>query len=306
MSYKELTFDDYITSLLDIHNKITYTTIRDNITNNIIVYGPVGVGKYTLCLSGMQHISPTNLKYSKKLWVSYEKTQYVVNMSDVHYEIDVSQLCYTSTMLWHEIFQQILDSMTFPTANTPKIILCKEFQEITRELLDVLYIYMQEPRIRFVILTTSVGFIPSNIISACSKIIAVPRPSKAKYASMLTHMDKPRSTISTINIRYPSSPPNHIHICNTVILHILDITQFNYLVFRNIIYELLTYNLDIPASIWYILRSLLTSRSIPSDCVNDVVLKTITILAKYNNNYHNIYHLEYFCCYLVSVIHSSK
>ena len=305
MSYKELTFDDYINSLLDIHNKATYTTLQDNIINNIIVYGPVGVGKYTLCLSAIQHISPTNLKYSKKIWVSYEKTQYAINMSDVHYEIDISQLCYGSTMLWHEIFQQILDSITFPIAHTPRIILCKEFQDITSELLEVMYIYMQDSRIRFMILTTSIGFIPSNIISACTNIIAVSKPSKTKYTALLKHMNKSKPAVNTINIRYPSSKPNHIHICNTIISHILDITQFDYLTFRNIIYEMLTYNLDIHHSIWYILRTLLENNAIPIDSVNDVMVTTITMLAKYNNNYHNIYHLEYFCCYLVSIIHAT-
>lgn len=306
MSYKELTFDDYISNLLDIHNTNIFNTLKTNILNNVILYGPVGVGKYTLCLSALQHLSPTGLKYYKKMYVPFEKTQYVLTMSDIHYEIDISRLCYTSTMLWHDIFQQILDSLSVSPPGIPKIIVCREFQEISRELLDVLYIYMQDQRVRFVFLTTSVGFIPYNITSICAPIIGVPKPSKAKYTALLKHIHKPRTMIPLINIRFPTSPPGHIHICNTVISHIMDISRFDYLVFRNVIYELLIYNLDIHDSVWYILKTLLLRNVISSDKVNEVMMETISMLSKYNNNYHNIYHLEYFCCYLVSIIHTVK
>jgi hypothetical protein len=305
MSYKELTFDDYISNLLEIHNVTISNTLKNNILNNVILYGPVGVGKYTLCLSALQHLSPTGLKYYKKMYVPFEKSQYVLTMSDIHYEIDISRLCYTSTMLWHEIFQQILDSLSVSTPNVPKIIVCREFQEISRELLDVLYIYMQDSRVRFVFITTDVGFIPANITSLCAPIIGVPKPSKAKYTSLLRHTNKPRTTLPTVNLRFPSSTPGHIHICNTVISHIMDISKFDYLVFRTVIYELLVYNLSIHDSIWYILKTLLHKKAIPIDQVNEVIMETVSVLAKYNNNYHNIYHLEYFCCYLISVIHST-
>jgi hypothetical protein len=301
MTYKEDNFEDYLHANIDIHDSKIRQSITDNLDKHQIIYGPSGVGKYTLCLSALQNISPSKLKYFKKLHVCLDKHNIIINMSDIHYELDMSILTYNSRGLWNDIIQQILDSIHTPT---PKTIICKEFHETPYDLLDIFYVYMQEPKIRFIMITTAIGFIPTQITNLCSSIIEVPRPTKCKYTSILKK--KPNSSNNIINLKYPDNSPFYIPICSAIITYMVDISNFDYLVFRNLLYELLVYNLDIHACIWFILKTIMINNFIPTEDINEIILETIEILSKYNNNYHNIYHIECYCCYLVSKIHHVK
>jgi hypothetical protein len=300
MTYKECTFEDRLTDNIELHDKSIRNLIMENISNHLILYGPCGVGKYTLALSALQHNSPSRLKYYKKLHVLVEKTNIIVNMSDIHYEIDCNLILYNPRVIWNGIFQQILESITTPGIKT---IICKEFQLIPYDLLECFYIYMQEPKIRFIILTSAIGFIPDQITGSCS-LVPVPRPSKKKYMSILK--DRTRITHPIINIQYPDTTPNHIPVCLNIIKYMLDIEHFEYIVFRNTLYDILVYNIDLHDCIWYILHTFIHNKHIDEDKIPGVITETINMLAKYNNNYHNIYHIEYYCCYLVSIIHGLR
>ena len=72
----------------------------------------------------------------------YNKTLYYFKISDIHYEIDMSLLGCNSKLLWHEIYNQIIDSILSKN-NKSGIILCKYFHEIHSELLEIFYSYMQ-------------------------------------------------------------------------------------------------------------------------------------------------------------------
>ena len=161
-----------------------------------------------------------------------------------------------------------------------------------------------DPKLRFVMITNAVGFIPLQITSLCSTIVEIPRPPKCKYTTLLKCVPPTGGYIC--NIKYPESNSPHIHICNTVIDYMVDIAHFDYLVFRNLLYELLVYNMDIHECIWYILKTLLANNIIAPQHTGEIITETIDILSKYNNNYHNIYHIECYCCYLVSTIHQLK
>lgn len=299
MKYKENVFDDYISNV-SIHSKKTIEYLQKNINNNLIVYGPPGTGKYTLVLNALSKISESKLKYSKKIYVNYEKIQIVLNLSDVHYELDMSTLVYNSKILWHDIYQQILDSMC-SNSNTHKIILCKYFHEINHELLDNFYNYMQDKNMTFILITEELSFIPDNISNICTTV-NVKTPTNKAYNSILQiKRNIPYAPI--INIKNPNMPPEYIKICNELIKYMLDIPNFNYLVFRTHIYNLLIYNLNIPNSLWYILKYFIQHNHIPTNNISTILKSTIECLHKYNNNYHNIFHLEYYLCYLITQIH---
>jgi hypothetical protein len=298
MKYKENIFDDYI-STVSIHPNKTVEYLQKNMNQNLIVYGPPGIGKYTLVINALSKISDSKLKYSKKIYVNTDKIQIVLNLSDVHYELDMSTLIYNSKILWHEIYQQIIDSICSNT-NTHKIILCKYFHEINNELLDNFYNYMQDKNISFILLTEELSFIPDNICNVC-KIINVKTPTNKAYNSILQiKRNIPYSPI--INIKNPNLQPEHVKVCNEIIQYMLDIPHFNYLIFRTKIYELLVYNLNIPNSLWYILKYLITYNHISPNDISHILKNTIECLHKYNNNYHNIFHLEYYLCFLITQI----
>ena len=111
----DLNFDDYIKNNKDfnIHPKLSEiykgfpSTISD--LKNIILYGPSGVGKYTQMLSLIRRYSPSELKYEKKITITFNKSVYYYKISDVHFEIDMALLGCQSKLLWNDIFTLIID-----------------------------------------------------------------------------------------------------------------------------------------------------------------------------------------------------
>ena len=113
MKYFETHFEDYINVKETLHPKLEkiYNKFPKKLFNlkNIIFYGPKGVGKYTQMLKSIKRYSPTELKYEKKISITYNKLPYFFKISDIHYEVDMSLLGCNSKLLWHEIYLQIID-----------------------------------------------------------------------------------------------------------------------------------------------------------------------------------------------------
>jgi hypothetical protein len=110
----------------------------------------------------------------------------------------MSQLGCNSKLLWHEIFFQIVDIISVKQEKIG-IILCKNFHLIHTELLDIFYSYMQQYnhsqsniKIKFLIMTEHVSFIPTTIINAC-QILRISRPTKDKYREIVKYMKNDQS-----------------------------------------------------------------------------------------------------------------
>ena len=108
MKFYETHYDDYLAreSESPLHPKLAtlYKSFPDNIRdfNNIIFYGPKGVGKYTQMLKSIEKYSPSNLKYDKKIIYAYNsKSTYILKISDIHFEVDMSLLGCNSKALWN-------------------------------------------------------------------------------------------------------------------------------------------------------------------------------------------------------------
>ena len=149
MKYHETRFEDYINTnkKVNLHPKQQnlYKLFPEDMSdlNHMIFYGPPGVGKYTQVLLGIKKYSSTNLKYLRKINITYQKKRdYCFKTSDIHFEIDMSLLGCNAKILWNEIYNHIIDILaTKPKAHG--IIICKNFHTIHNELLDVFYSYMQ-------------------------------------------------------------------------------------------------------------------------------------------------------------------
>lgn len=300
---------------------------------NTIFYGPPGVGKYSLILKYIRKYSDSRLKYNRKLSLTFDTKTYQFQMSDVHYEIDMAIFTYNSKLLWHEIYQQLQEAIT--TTGKPGIILCKNFHEINNELLENFYNYMQHPLITFLFMTEHVSFIPDNILQS-SHMVYVPRPSKEAYTRVChlvaaaaaavpdaTNDDddptrvcpeaKVRMTRETevdissiINIKCPSMTATHLPACHQLIKYMEDHGNFDYFTFRNHIYTMLVYNMDVYGSVWYVMRHFIQTQQYPVSVISEILEQLVKFLHLYNNNHHNIYHIEYFLCYLENVFLQQK
>lgn len=318
MKFFETHFEDYTNAITktNLHPKLEkiYNKFPKSLNKlgNLIFYGPSGVGKYSQMLYSIKKYSQTELKYEKKLSVTYDKKQYYFKISDIHYEIDMSLLGCNSKLLWHDIYLQIIDILSAKTDKTG-IIVCKDFQNIHSELLENFYSYMQDNNatcinIKFILLTEEVSFIPDAILNCC-ELIHVSRPTKVLYTKCVNQKLPSNLKVENIvNIKYlhvnihELTQPYKI-ICDKILKEMIEIDDLKFLKFRDVLYDIFIYNLDITDCIWYILTNLIQTKKIKQVDMSNILLRTYGFLKYYNNNYRPIYHLESYLCYLIRIIH---
>jgi hypothetical protein len=90
--------------------------------------------------------------------------------------------------------------------------------------------------------------------------------------------------------------------CNKIINQIIDIDNLKFNKFRDLLYEIFIYDLDITDCIWFILNILVERNKLTKDDISDILTRTFTFLQYYNNNYRPIYHLENYIFYLISKV----
>jgi len=318
MKFYETHFEEYINenNRLDLHPKLDkiYKKFPNELhkLKNVIFFGPNGIGKYTQMLKSIKKYSPTDLKYEKKISLIFNKQQYFFKISDIHYEIDMSLLGCNSKLLWHEIYQQIIDIIS---AKSDKcgIIVCKYFHDIHSELLDNFYSYMQQNNstsidLKFIILTEEISFIPDNILNCC-EIISISRPTKTLYVKCIKNKLPTKlkleniTNIKILHIYNEDLMLQYKIICNKIINNLININELQFLKFRDILYDIFIYNLDISDCIWYIISSLIEQKKIESEQLSQILFKTYCFFQYYNNNYRPIYHIENYLLYLAKLIH---
>jgi hypothetical protein len=318
MKFQESHFEEYISAVnkINLHPKLEkyYSHFPDTISKlgNILFYGPSGVGKYSQMLYSIKKYSHSDLKYEKKLSIIFNKDVYFFKISDIHYEIDMSLLGCNSKLLWHDIYQQIVDIISAKSEKSG-IIVCKEFQNIHSELLENFYSYMQDNNIsniniKYILLTEEISFIPDNILNCC-EVINVSRPSKIGYSKIIKNklpVDMKVESITNIknlhvNINELMYP--HKIICDKIIKEMISVNNLKFLKFRDYLYDIFIYNLNITECIWFITTSLFFQKHIDKKNISIIMLRTYNFLKYYNNNYRPIYHLESYLFYLTSIIH---
>ena len=319
MKFYETHFEEYISenNRVNLHPKLDkiYEKFPKSIQElkNIIFYGPSGTGKYSQMLKSIKKYSVTDLKYERKISVTYNKQQYFLKVSDIHYEIDMSLLGCNSKLLWHEIYQQIVDIISAKTDKSG-IIVCKHFHEIHSELLENFYSYMQQNNsigvdIKFILITEELSFIPDNILNCC-EVINISRPTKTSYVkctkSKLPTKFKTENitNIKILHLYNEDLMLQYRIICNNIIHNLVNINDLQYLKFRDILYDIFIYNLDISVCIWYILSTLIEQNRIKKEHLSKILIKTYCFFQYYNNNYRPIYHVENYFLNLAKLIHS--
>jgi len=318
MKFHQTHFEEYINECQknNLHTSIEkiYKNFPQTIQQlkNIIFFGPPGIGKYTQMLYSIKKYSPSDLKYEKKISVTYNKQQYFFKISDIHYEIDMSLLGCNSKLLWHDIYLQIVDIIS-SKVDKSGIIVCKNFHEIHNELLENFYSYTQQNNLnlinlKFIIITEQLSFIPDNILNCC-EIINIKRPKKSIYNNCLKNKLPLKIKLETItniknlNLYNEDIMINYRIICNKIINCMINVNEIKFLKFRDLLYDIFIYNLNISDCIWYILSSLIEKERIKDEHLSMIMIKTYCFFQYYNNNYRPIYHLENYLLYIIKMIH---
>jgi hypothetical protein len=319
MKFLDTHFDNYIQSSnsVSLHPSLKnkYDTFPTNISdlNNIILYGPSGVGKYTQLLDIIKRYSPSELKYEKKLTVIYNKINYYFKISDIHFEIDMSLLGCNSKLLWNDIYINIIDVLSART-NKNGIIVCKNFHRIHSELLECFYSYIQHNNTNtninliYIIVTESVSFIPDNILNNFHTI-SVPRPLKTNYNKVLPErlsVNYDLSSIHNIKNLITNTTSFDINIKSYVekLYNLINNPkELNFIQFRDTIYDIFIYDMEIGHVILLLLKHINDKQNLSLDTISTIYIETYSFLQYYNNNYRPIYHLEKYLYSLINKIH---
>jgi len=322
MKFHETSFDDYIIehNKIDFHPELTkniHNKLSENKQNlgNLILYGPSGTGKYTQALKIIKKYSPSELKYEKKLYLNSEKYNFLYKISDIHYEIDISLLGCNAKLVWHELFQQIVDIISVSSLKFG-IILCKNFHTIHVELLPIFYSYMQQYnnisqpfQIKYILLTEQISFISNNILNY-TRTINVKHPSHDIYYD---YLKTPKSvnnqfilnlkeTKSLQNIDDGQEIPEETFdvITNLIIKKMDNPNKLNLSEFRELLYDILIYNLDFIEVLWSVIEHYIKCKRLSDKKLNNILIQIYDQIKQYNNNYRPIYHLENILLNIVS------
>lgn len=95
-------------------------------------------------------------------------------------------------------------------------------------------------------------------------------------------------------------------ICDGIIGEILNPKELKFTEFRDLIYDILVYNLEITDCLWYILSYLIENKYLEEVNMKECMEKIHVFLKQYNNNYRPIYHLESIFYYFISKVHKYK
>jgi hypothetical protein len=318
MKFFETHFEEYINenNRVNLHTKLDkiyqkFPKLLHNL-KNLLFFGPTGTGKYTQMLKAIKRYSPTDLKYEKKISITYNKQQYFLKISDIHYEVDMSLLGCNSKLLWHEIYLQIIDIIS-AKADKTGIIVCKYFHNIHSELLENFYSYMQQNEncsidLKFIIITEEISFIPDNILNCCKRI-NISRPTKSAYSKCIQNkipnnlLLENITNIKILNIYNEDLMLSHKIICNKIINNLININELNFLKFRDVLYDIFIYDLNITNCVWYILSVLVKQNKIQQKDFAQIMIKTYCFFQYYNNNYRPIYHLENYLFFISRLMH---
>jgi hypothetical protein len=234
----------------------------------------------------------------------------------------MSLLGCNSKLIWHEIYNQIIDIISAKNEKNG-IILCKYFHEIHTDLLEILYSYMQQlynPNliIKFILITQDISFIPENILN-CAKHIKIPRPSKYMYnkclklkltnqddISLITNIKdlKNEGLQSIINTKEKCNIfATHKIICDIIVDKIINFPDLKFINLRDILYDICIFDLNIGNCIWYILNILIEKNILDKKKLNLILINIYKFFKLYNNNYRPIYHLEKLILYIILTIH---
>ena len=262
---------------------------------NLIFYGNKGIGKYYQAILYIKKFSPSKLKYNKKMYINDH--EYYIKISDIHFEIDMSTLGCNCKILWSDIQKQIVDSML--SLNLSKaIILCKNFHEINKDLLQN-FKNIMIPSCSYIFLTEHVGFFPSKILQR-SDIISF---RKIKKKTLNNYDVRVKNSDNLLAYKHQKLKINHNmrYIDEKYINIIIDYLNnengsFTYLQLRENIYNLLINQCNIENCIWHLLNYYIIHNSINN--IEDVMIELYNFFRLYNYNYRPIFHIEHIILYI--------
>ena len=151
----------------------------------------------------------------------------------------------------------------------------------------------------------------TNKISTCLPEVQVKQPN-TKYKESTLFQEIDNNCLQNLKemklftyLKKPEEIPDDIFdiICDKIIEEITNIDNFQFTQFRDTLYDILIYNIDIFECIWRIVSHFATNGQLTDQDCSDILIKTFHFFKQYNNNYRPIYHLESMMLYIINKLH---
>jgi len=276
--------------------------------------------------------SPSQLKYEKRIAVSYNKETFYSYMHDIEYVnlkfvIITDSVSFIPDNITHRCqiihfkrptmsaYNKCLFVVKPPTELVPEI--CIDYLKSATENIIVksaggtaASLYKPLP-LPVPVPSTSVpglGLGPGPVFASqthSNDIFQVIKKSPVRITSEfelhnITNIKSLKANITELMVP-------HENICNQIIEIIKTPTiHLKFDVLRDLLYDLLIYDIDIQECIWFILEKLIQDGLLRREYMDDIMIKMFTFLQYFNNNYRPIYHLENFVLILICKIHGYK
>ena len=297
----------------NLHPKLDtlYKSFSDKLEElpNIIFYGPPGTGKYTQMLKLVSRFSPSNLRHEKKVVMDYDKYIFILKISDIHYEVDMSLLGCNAKLMWNDIYKRISD-IVISTTHKTGIIVCKHFGSINNDLLNIFYNFRKTQinsniTLKYILICESIGFIPDDIIKS-TIIIPVSRPTRSKLEqSFKIPKDIQLDKITNLKNIHLEFKTNKCEVVSETLYNlIIDTKLFSFTTLREHLYSILVNNLNVEECIQIITEKLIRGNNIKSPRRNELLENVYTFFKQYNNNYRSIFHLEKIIIDIIQVVNA--
>jgi len=94
--------------------------------------------------------------------------------------------------------------------------------------------------------------------------------------------------------------------CNELCTYIDNPKTIDFLRFRDVLYDMLIYDIKVTNVLWTILRYITVKYKLSEDTYDRLIMYMYTFLQYFNNNYRPIYHLESYLFKIINTIHFSS
>jgi len=145
------------------------------------------------------------------------------------------------------------------------------------------------------------------------KLAEIKSVSKQKIQNILMCLDseyimniKETESFSLMNDGSEIPKDNFNTICNNIIQELLQYNTLAFTQFRDTIYDILVYNLDVPECLWYVISYFIQRNIFTEPDIDGIMEKMYVFLKQYNNNYRPSYHLESIFFYIITIIQNKR
>jgi hypothetical protein len=94
--------------------------------------------------------------------------------------------------------------------------------------------------------------------------------------------------------------------CNELCSYIDNPKSMDFLRFRDVLYDMLIYDIKVTNVLWTILRYVTVKYTLTAETYDKLLMEMYTFLQYYNNNYRPIYHLESYLFKIINTVHFSS